>query len=242
VKGCLTVVVVVLLVSVLFLGYLGFVPGLSSAFGADKPRDLGVKYSQTDSQSAADKAKTKFQALPAAALPSDSVKVSANKVPVSTTFSDKELTARVAAHQAAWKFYPVSNAQVKIGPDGTIEAAGVIQMDRVYDYAAAQGISQEIVNTVIDRLKLSGTNPTFYVKGTGVVTDNKVTSLRVDALEFGRFSVPADWLASYKGTAISLIEDRLRVSGIQAKSVTFGAGGMKFDGSLPETVGFSPAK
>ena len=38
--------------AVLALGYLGFVPGVASLFGSDKPRDLGIKATAADLQSA----------------------------------------------------------------------------------------------------------------------------------------------------------------------------------------------
>jgi len=37
---------------VLVLGYLGFIPGLSSLFGSDKARDLGVDYTEQNYQEA----------------------------------------------------------------------------------------------------------------------------------------------------------------------------------------------
>jgi len=40
--------IVIIIVIVLGLGYLGFVPRVSKMLGSDKPRDLGIRYTEAD--------------------------------------------------------------------------------------------------------------------------------------------------------------------------------------------------
>ena len=41
-------ILVLVIAAILTAGYLGFVPGLSTIMGADKPKDLGITYTQDD--------------------------------------------------------------------------------------------------------------------------------------------------------------------------------------------------
>ena len=239
-KGLLLAFLVVVLGGAVIAGYLGFVPGLASAFGSDKPRDLGVEYIAADAKSAGEKVKAQVTALPAGAAAEKSVILS-GQTPVTSNFTDKELTALIATHEAQWAYYPVSDCQVKINADGTVEAAGILRMDRAYGYAAATGVPAEVMNAVADRLKIANSNPPFYVKGTLTVTNNKVSG-DVDQLEIGRLSVPANWIDDNKSQIVSFVENRIAKAGVSVKSATFANGQLSFDGTMPETVGLSPAK
>lgn len=61
-KKILIIVGVIILIIVLALGYLGFLPGLSSVFGSDRPRDLGVRPMPQDLDTAM--TKLAVQAMP----------------------------------------------------------------------------------------------------------------------------------------------------------------------------------
>ncbi|MHB1417109.1 MAG: hypothetical protein ACYC1C_17830, partial [Chloroflexota bacterium] len=97
------------------------------------------------------------------------------------------------------------------------------------------------MNAVADRLKITNSNPPFYVKGTLTVTNNKVSG-DVDQLEIGRLSVPANWIDDNKSQIVSFVENRIAKAGVSVKSATFANGQLSFDGAMPETVGLSPAK
>ena len=234
----LMVLVVIAAAAVLALGYLGFVPGVATAFGSDKPRDLGIRATEADAQSANQKAGISLAALPAGVSPEESLQLSGQKA-VNASFSDEELTALVRVHEGKWAYYPVSDCQIKINGDGTVEASGILRMDRAYGYAQATGVPAEVVSVVVDRLKIANTNPPFYVKGTVSVANNKVSGV-VQQVEIGRFTLPANWVADNKAAIASFLEDRLDRAEIAAKSVTFANGAMKFEGTVPENVGFSP--
>lgn len=64
-KVFLIIIAVIILAIVLFLGYSGFIPGVSALFGSNKPRDLGVNYTETDRASAREKSQIEYVSLPA---------------------------------------------------------------------------------------------------------------------------------------------------------------------------------
>ncbi|MHB1132923.1 MAG: hypothetical protein ACYC4L_11100 [Chloroflexota bacterium] len=114
IKWLPSLVVITLVVGVLVLGYLGFVPGVASAFGADKPRDLEVKYGQASIDSASTKAKAKLEVLSAGVQAQQSLQLSASKVPAAASFTSAELSGLVASHESKWAYHLVSNCQIRI--------------------------------------------------------------------------------------------------------------------------------
>jgi len=63
-KILLGIILLVVIAAVLVLGFLGFIPGVSALFGANKPRDLGVKYTEADLQEIRTKTQVKYLVLP----------------------------------------------------------------------------------------------------------------------------------------------------------------------------------
>jgi hypothetical protein len=58
--GVIIGVVAIVVISVIVLGYLGFVPGVSNIFGSNKPEKLGTTFTQQDYQSAITKSGVQF--------------------------------------------------------------------------------------------------------------------------------------------------------------------------------------
>src|SRR5450756_747130 len=71
-RSCLATLVVLVAVVVLGLGYLGFIPVVAGVFGSDKPRDLGVKATAADLQSANGNTGVKLTELPPSSSPQGS--------------------------------------------------------------------------------------------------------------------------------------------------------------------------
>jgi hypothetical protein len=91
-KKILIVLLVLAAAGVSFFAYLGCVSGLSSVFGTDKPRDLGIKYSQADFDSARAKSLIEYIALPAGTPDELSLQRSGSR-PVNTFFTSAEASA-----------------------------------------------------------------------------------------------------------------------------------------------------
>ena len=238
-KFLVAIVIVLLIVGVvvLALGYVGLVPGVAGFLGSDRPRDLGVRYTAADLASGNAKSGTKTTALPAGAAPQESYKVSGS-IPVQAAFTDEELTALIAEREKQWAYFPVSDAQIKIGDDGTVEAAGVLRVDRAYGCAAALGFSTQAVDAALGALKIASGNPPVYFRGTGAVTNGQVT-IDVQRLEVGRLPVPGGLIAGNQELIASSIEQVIRASGVDARSVTFANGELRFEGSKPATRALS---
>jgi hypothetical protein len=222
---------------VLVAGYLGLIPGLADVFGANKPRDLGVRYTQADYTNYLAKTNTQVfdfaQAPVAPARPTDTI-VYTDPQAKTVSLSNSELSAR--AGSSKWKDLPISDIQIKCEANGVVEVSGKLLSDRLANFATIAGnggYSATDVKTGLDWLNIIGKDPAIYLKGTASVTNN-VPSLQISSAQINRFSLPSD-AVSVGGVALakSLFA---RVTGLDAKSVTFSENALNFIGTAPTKV------
>lgn len=249
-------IVIPVLAVVLALGYFGFIPGLSSLMGTNKPRDLGIKYTEEDRKSARGKSQIEYVALPANTPPEESRQYSGSR-PIKAEFSSTEITALM--NNRPWKYFPYSNVQVKFNADGSGEISGVLIKDKLPGYGAAIGVPKEAVEFA---MKFLPSNPVFYVKGKAALADNKVSVFEPQKFEIGRAPLPVNIFLSFippqlvkqtyavvdggmsgelskvqnkRALIISYINQRLGTfSGFFAKSAYFAENQLIFDGNLSE--------
>ncbi|MGQ9682713.1 MAG: hypothetical protein ACUVX9_09275 [Anaerolineae bacterium] len=236
--GAVLAVVAVVLV-LLALGHFGLMPGLSTLLGSDKPRDLGVRFTQADLESYHAKRQGRVVLMAPGAPPANSMSY-AGSVDVRTSYTSEELTAVAAERAGQWAYWPIADWQIKIGQDGMVESSGVIRMDRALGYAAAMGFPQEAVQRAMGAIRTIAGNPTFYVRGTGSVTNNKL-GLDIEEAQVGRLPVPANLISSNMGAITSAGEQILERSGVTIRSASFAGGQLHLDATQPQTRSFSPA-
>ncbi len=234
-KKLLYAVITVLVVLVLVLGYLGFVPGVSKIFGSDKPRDLGVVPDSGDSGSIQAKTGIRYMSLPTGSIATYSL---TGSKAIDATFTDKELTALMALQEKMWKYYPISDAQVRFNSDGTAELSGILRTDRIYGYAAATGISMNDVKFWLDKVSVFAPNPPIYIKGSVDVANGEISG-GLQKLEIGRLPVPVSVFTDNQKVILDFAQNRLDEAGIKSESAHIGAGDqVSFKGDIPATVGF----
>lgn len=228
-KIVLIIIAVVIIVPILILGYLGFVPGLSTLFGSDKPRDLGVTHTQQDYVTVYAKAGVKYSSLPADTAASQSIQYIGSK-PVNQEFTQSELTARIDSSK--WKYQPITDAQVKINPDGTVESSGMVKVANIDAFTSTHGIDSAPIKTALGALSVVSSEVPYYAKGTGSVINNQVNA-HFTEVDLGRLGVPA----FTDSEADSAIEQVLsHVNGLSVKSATFSNGKLSFDGTMPAEI------
>lgn len=254
----LAVLVFVLLLIVLFLGgYLGLIPGLSKIMGTDKPRDLGVRYTEADRATARGKSQVIYEALPENTPAEESIQRFGVQE-VNTEFTAPEITALM--NNRPWRYWPYADVQVKFNSDGSGEISGTLLKDKIAGYGAAIGIPQEAMALA---QKLLPTNPTFYVKMKASLVNNQVLEFEPQKFEIGRVPMPLGVFLSYfqpvlptlqafaaesddafselsriknkRGLIIRYINQRLAIMrGFYAKEARFGENKLIFNGTLPE--------
>jgi hypothetical protein len=231
-------IVFVLVLGLLLVGYYGFVPGLSDLMGANKPRDLGVKYTAADLTSANSKLGVTLKTLPPTDNGIDSLTRSGQKQ-VTTSFTSAELTALFNDHSQRWKYYPIKDIQVKISDDGTVEMSGVLLVDRFKGFADAVGIPEASRAQVRPYLTPLSSNPSFYIRGTLSVTDNNVQT-NIEEVQVGRLVISGDQIQSYAYVIDSFIQQRANGRIIHLNSASFSGGLANLDLVIPQEVGLTP--
>jgi hypothetical protein len=184
--GCGLAIAVIVIAAVLVLGYLGFVPGVSNLFGSNKPKDLGVTYTQADYNSAHARNGTTHSILPAGTAPENSIKFSGSH-PVNTIYTQAEINAEI--NDRDWEYYPLKDCQLRINADNTVEFSGLVITSRLKNYAAGLKESDDTMNSITNYIKYIPGNPAFYAKGTvevanGQIVNTNITQFKVGNLNF----------------------------------------------------------
>ena len=252
-KITLIIISVIVISIILFIGFLGYIPGFSTILGANKPRDLGIKFTENDKTSARAKSQLIYGILPDNNSPEMSIRRSGSRK-INTTFNSAELTSLM--NNRPWKYWPIEKVQLRINADGSAELSGVVINEKLKGYAAAIGVpakASEIITKFLPK------NPAFYVKAKTSLTENKVSEFDVQSVYLGKIPLPVNTLlakfapeliksvfaedfvselSKYEGkkeAIINFINERLsKVPGFYAKKAYFKDGKLHYDGTLSE--------
>ncbi len=228
----------IVLIIVLILGYFGFVPGLSNIMGANTPKDLGVTYTQEDIDSVNAKLGVTYTELPPGTPDSQSL-VMSNYQPTSGDFTDNELTALFNDHSELWGNYPMSDIQVKINDDGTVEMSGVIEMGHLKGFADSKGYDEETRSEIRPYLQYITTNPAIYVKGNLNIV-NGVVSSDVETFQIGRLTIDGGQLSELSYAVEAYTSEIIGPPRLEINNVSFQNGRCAMEGIVPKQVAFSP--
>jgi hypothetical protein len=202
-----------------------------------KPKDLGVTWTAADYNSARSKTGTTVTDLPATDNPSQSIKWSGSK-PVDATFSNKEVTSLL--NQRPWKFYPLTDMQMKVDGAGMAEMSGSIIVDRIAVFAQAFGISQDVLKEATDAMKTAGSlgvNLPFYGKYNFKVVDNKFTTANIQEAVLGPINLTRDQIQQALPQLLRTAEQQAaKIPGYNVKLLEFVPNGIRFVGSLPNVA------
>jgi len=234
-KSCLRNVFLFILIvgggGILLLGYLGLFPSVSRILGSDKPRDLGIKYTQTNLEEGKRKTGVEIKILPIGGILGVTIQY-LGQHKVDKQFDSEEVTA--IANNSPWKFYPFSGLQIKFNKDGNVELTGILLTDRIISYITATGGSRFNIAGVMEKIKLPKGNIPFYIEANGGVNNDKV-NLNIQKVELGRLPIPQSLYTSSKGYVDNFAEERMRfVKGLSVKSVKIENGQLNFIGTLPD--------
>lgn len=228
-KKIVLIVVTLLIIFLAVLLYLGWLPGLSSVLGTNRPQDLGVQATSQDLEQAAKK--TNVAVLPLPAGMSNNL-VYEGSHSVEEKFSSEEITA--LANSSRWKYNPLSEVQVKINEDGSAEASGYIDFATAHGYLESLGVNPQQLESVVNKYHVSRLKLPFYVKARGEVNQDQV-SLQVDDLRLARLPVPAAIITSYLDPAIEFIEYQyLSNDAVNIDKLENQGGEVYLRGSLPD--------
>ena len=233
---------VLILAIVLVAGYFGLVPGVSTVMGANKPVNLGTKYTAQDYTSVIAKSGVQYQSDLTTTWVDNSQLSFGPPVAISSDFSASEVMARMNDYPKP-ESYPVENWQVRFNKDGTTEVSGVFRWDQLGLYAQSNGYSAEEAEQMMEfinkYIKLPKEMP-FYVKGSGGIT-NGVPDFNFQSVKIGRLPVPLSSLNDSESSLIEYFYERVGgVPGLKINNARIVNGKLHVDGMVPSTIKRKP--
>jgi len=197
---------------VLAAGTTGLVPGVSGVLGTNRPRDLGVRYTEADYESGLAKIPGHTVTNPEYMCFTCAYE-SQGSVPADATFTQEEFTAQVNTLNA--EKGPVSDAQVRFNDDGSIETAAAIA-DSMF-------------------------NGPVYARGRIASVGPRSVELAVDEAEVGRVGLDESRTTEVTTLANQFIGDFFRKNpGLSVETLEVGADGVQFKGTFPERMEGDP--
>ncbi len=182
------------------LGYMGYIPAIANLLGTNKPKDLGIRYTEKDRIEARAKGKVEWIALPTASSDELSIqRFGKHNVDVAITSAQ----ASSLMNNRPWKYWPYQNVQVKFNSDGSAEVSGGLNKVVVPNYAAAIGIPKVAVEFA---MKLLPPNPVFYLKMKASLKDNKVDAFDPQIFELNRIPMPIDKFLAFDKPRFSFVK------------------------------------
>lgn len=173
------------------LGYMGYIPAIANLLGTNKPKDLGIRFTEQDRVEAHAKSGVEYDTLPATT--SDELSIQRfGKHNVDTSWTSVQASALM--NNRPWKFWPYQNVQVKFNADGSAEVSGGLNKAVVPGYAAAIGIPKVAVEFA---MKLLPPTPVFYLKMKASLKDNKVEVFEPQAFQLNRIPLPVSAFLSF---------------------------------------------
>lgn len=195
------------------------------------PRDLGVKYTQADYTKTHQEIGTEVVPVSATTTIKDSLQFSGKKES-KVSLNSSEVTAYLNADK--YVYAPLSNVQIKINPDGTGEASGILNIKNFITYVSLTTPTAD-VQKAIEKFHINA-NPTFYAKGTLVVTNNQV-NFNIFSLEIGRILVPQKYVGENIGALNDYATKKLNsIPNLQVRSLTLTDSKVNLDATVPEKV------
>lgn len=159
------------------------------------------------------------------------------EIDIEHTFTQSEINSWLTAWEKSWTGIPFENLQIKIGPDGDVEASSLISVSKAEDIGRSLGYSQEEIEKAKTYLKYIPDPLPLYATGTASISNNDVT-LGVESFKVAGVPVP-DMLKSQMGGVIEDIMERaIHLEGAQTdiETAEITEDGVEFVGTVPASV------
>lgn len=200
-------------------------------------KDLGVRYSSSDYDSAAAKLSTVKELLTNLSNLSGYNYGTTKNIDI--TLNSAEITAFINTGNTVK--YAVNNYQVLINPDGTIETSGSVNVDFFLREILNNKVSREQIVKEIPALALLPSNVNLYMKFNGEITANKSSASIKDVAVQG-ITIPTKYVNTNEATSTftngidSFLAKNNPISGTSIDSLTTKDGLVNLRAKVPSIV------
>jgi len=221
------VIIVVLFLAVFFTAgyFLGNVPLASALLGTNKPKDLGVTISIDNVYSGMKDIKCPTTPQEVEAIIKDpksytTVKANLTQDEVSSLFALADIPN-----------FPLKTTQIKFGPNGSIQASGILDIDKLQEFLQDMGASGDAMDQVMNYVK-NANYLTFYADGNLSITNNRLSG-DINSVKIGNIGIPENLLENNEAAVGSFISSGLTKSGYNIRKLTISEGKVDVDMDRP---------
>lgn len=181
----LIIFVLIIIVGIISLNY--FVPGLLTT------RNLGVKYSTEDYESAVAKLSTIKDLLPTLSTQTEATYTFGMPAVFDIKLTSAEITAFLNTDKSTE--FAAKNCQVLINEDNTIEASGAINVDYFLSEILNNKISRDQIVKEIPALGILPDSVNLYVDFSGSIINNQSSAL-INSVAVQGITIPSEFINS----------------------------------------------
>lgn len=234
--GCCAISLIIgLILIVIAIAYFSFsmgkftMPDVGSLLSFNQAKDLGVAYTEADLQTGRAQTNVQFETIPSSDA-NKSIEFSGQKE-ISGTYTSETITAMI--NSATYKYYPLTNTQVLIHPDGTIETSGNLDINKVIRWAVDLNADPTVTGQIDSATTAITANPSFYLKGTMSVSNNQI-NLNVQEAQVSVIPIDQETINQYQQPLADFIEERIaNVPNMNIRSADFSTGKLILDATYP---------
>lgn len=152
------------------------------------------------------------------------------------TFTQSEINSWFSAWEQSWTGIPFKNLQVKLNPDGTVEASSLISIKEAESIGKTLGYTDQQIEQAKNYLGYIPDPLPLYAKGKASILEDDVM-ISMDRFKVANFDVPS----SISSPVAALIEDviekaRFLSDQTTIKSAILTPQGVEFTGRVPASV------
>jgi len=152
------------------------------------------------------------------------------------TFTQSEINSWFSAWEKSWTGIPFQNLQVRLNPDGTVEASSLITVSEAESIGRTLGYTDEEIAKAKTYLEYIPDPLPLYAKGTASVTEDDVM-IDIDSFKIANFNIPSSLAGAIGGVIEDVIERTRHLSDdTTIKSAIVTAEGVQFVGTVPASV------
>jgi hypothetical protein len=232
----LAVVLVIAGVPVLALGWMGFVPGLSTIMGSTSQRNLDVNFTQQNLASFQQKMPLAIKddtLAPINPINTEQKELLAQPIQAqNVALSQEDVTATLNSYH--WSWIPVNNIQVRL-TDGTVEVSGLLNNDHLdaFEQYVANGhsLSPSVANAISWSKHFRNYAP-VYLRAKVYVTNN-VLSFKLEQAQIGRLDIPLGLAGS---TLRQGVYANIKANNLDIQTAYFSDKTLHFGGTYPSVI------
>jgi hypothetical protein len=158
-------------------------------------------------------------------------------IDINHTFTQSEINSWLSAWEESWADVPFQNMQIKLNPDGTVEASALISVEKAETIGRMLGYTNEEIEEAKKYLGYVPDPLPLYATGRASITNNTV-NLNVDDFKVSRLPLPGALINPVTNVISDIVARGTTIGGAQTyiREANVTAEGVEVLGKVPASV------